>query len=184
MIGLSLLKRKELLEEAFIENDFYKKVRVFEGDAVEYFDQVSKLGLEGIVMKCIAESNNSLSTSSQANISTQANTRYRLNTRSKQWLKVFNWTIVSVYISGYRKNDFGLLASIDSANGSKVPVGVIELGLTPEHKRALNSVKQRLVYKENKNFAYMEPLIIAKIKTRNWTKNGKLRSPVFVEFVV
>ncbi|MEC0229037.1 hypothetical protein [Paenibacillus alba] len=112
------------------------------------------------------------------------NSRYEVDRRSKQWLKVINWTYANVYISGYRKNDFGLLVSIDSASGSKVPVGVVEFGVIPEHKKALNSVKQRLVYKEDKNFAYMEPLIMAKIKTRNWAKNGKLRSPVFVEFVV
>lgn len=165
--GLPLLKRKELLEESFTETERYTKVKVFEGDAVQYFEQVSKLGLEGIVMKSISN-----------------NSKYEIDKRSKQWLKVINWTYANVYISGYRKNDFGLLASIDSASGSKVPVGVIEFGVTPEHKKALNSVKRRLVYKEDKNFAYMEPLIMAKIKTRNWTKNGKLRSPVFVEFVI
>ncbi len=165
--SLPLLKRKELLEKSFTETERYTKVKPFTGDAVDYFEQVSKLGLEGIVMK-----------------STSKNSKYEIDKRSKQWLKVINWIYVNVYISGYRKNDFGLLASIDSVNGSKVPVGVIEFGVTPEHKKALNSVKNRLVYKEDKNFAYMEPLIMAKIKTRNWTKNGKLRSPVFVEFVV
>ncbi|MDQ0901792.1 DNA ligase [Paenibacillus sp. V4I7] len=164
--GLTLLRRKELLDKAFIENENYKKVKVFEGNAVEYFEQVRGRGLEGIMIK-----------------SKKANSRYEVEKRSKQWQKVINWTYADVYISGYRKNNFALLASIDAADGSKFPVGVIESGVTPIHQKALVSVKNRLVFKEDKNFAYMEPRIMARIKTRNWTRNGKLRSPVFMEFV-
>ncbi|MDQ0919706.1 DNA ligase [Paenibacillus sp. V4I5] len=164
--GLTLLRRKELLDKAFIENENYKKVKVFEGNAVEYFEQVRGRGLEGIIIK-----------------SKKANSRYEVEKRSKQWQKVINWTYADVYISGYRKNNFALLASIDAADGSKFPVGVIESGVTPIHQKALVSVKNRLVFKEDKNFAYMEPRIMARIKTRNWTRNGKLRSPVFMEFV-
>jgi DNA ligase-1 len=164
--GLTLLRRKELLDKAFIENENYKKVKVFEGNAIDYFEQVHERGLEGIMIK-----------------SKKANSRYEIEKRSKQWQKVINWTYADVYISGYRKNNFALLASIDAADGSKFPVGVIESGLKPIHQKALVSVKNRLVFKEDKNFAYMEPRIMARIKTRNWTRNGKLRSPVFMEFV-
>lgn len=165
--GLTLLGRKELLDKAFIETENYKKVKVFEGNAVEYFKQVRGRGLEGIIMK-----------------SKKENSKYEIEKRSKQWQKVINWTYADVYISGYRKNNFALLASIDAADGSKFPVGVIESGVTPIHQKALDSLKNRLVFKEDKNFAYMEPRIMAKIKTRNWSKNGKLRSPVFIEFVI
>jgi DNA ligase-1 len=164
--GLTLLGRKELLDKAFIETENYKKVKMFEGNAVEYFKQVRGRGLEGIIMK-----------------SKKENSKYEIEKRSKQWQKVINWTYADVYISGYRKNNFALLASIDAADGSKFPVGVIESGVTPIHQKALDSLKNRLVFKEDKNFAYMEPRIMAKIKTRNWSKNGKLRSPVFIEFV-
>lgn len=164
--GLTLLKRKELLDKAFIENENYKKIKVFEGNAVDYFEQVRGRGLEGIIMK-----------------SKKENSKYEIEKRSKQWQKVINWTYADVYISGYRKHNFALLASIDAADGSKIPVGVIESGVTPIHQKAFDSLKNRLVFKEDKNFAYMEPRIMARIKTRNWTQNGKLRSPVFMEFV-
>ncbi len=164
--GLTLLRRKELLDKALIETENYKKVKVFEGNAVDYFEQVRGRGLEGIIIK-----------------SKKENSKYEIERRSKQWQKVINWTYADVYISGYRKNNFALLASIDAADGSKFPVGVIESGVTPIHQKALDSVKNRLVFKEDKNFAYMEPRIMAKIKTKNWTRNGKLRSPVFIEFV-
>lgn len=165
--GLTLLGRKELLDKAFTENENYKKVKVFEGNAVDYFEQVREQGLEGIIIK-----------------SKKENSKYEIEKRSKQWQKVINWTYADVYISGYRKNNFALLASIDAADGSKFPVGIIESGVTPIHQKTLDSVKNRLVFKETQNFAYMEPRIMAKIMTRNWTKSGKLRSPVFMEFVI
>lgn len=165
--GLPLLGRKELLDKAFIENENYKKVKVFEGNAVDYFEQASQRGLEGIVIK-----------------SKKENSKYEIDKRSKQWQKVINWTYADVYISGYRKNNFALLASIDAADGSKFPVGVIESGVTPIHQKAIDRMKKRLVFKEDNSFAYMEPRIMARIKTRNWTKSGKLRSPVFMEFVI
>lgn len=164
--GLSLLQRKELLDKAFHENEHYKKVKVFEGNAVDYFEQVRKRGLEGIVLKSKKEHN-----------------KYEIEKRSIQWQKVINWTYTDVYIYGYRKNNFALLASIDAADGSKFPVGIIESGVSITHKIALDRVKKRLVYKEDKNFAYMEPRIMARIKTRNWTQSGRLRSPVFLEYV-
>ncbi len=164
--GLPLLRRKELLDESFKENDRYKKVKFVDGiNTTDYFDIIEKQGLEGCVIKA-------------------SNSKYEVNKRSWSWQKVINWTYAIVYISGYRKKDFGWLTSIGCEDGSKRPSGIIELGVTPEHKKALNSVKRRLSYKEDKNFVYLEPLIKAKVKTRNWTKNGMLRSPVFLEFIV
>jgi DNA ligase-1 len=165
--GLSLLKRKELLAQAFSENENYKKIEMFEGNAVEYYEQVRSRGLEGIIIK-----------------SKKENSTYEINKRSIRWQKVINWTYADVYISGYRKNNFALLASIDAADGSKLPVGIIESGVTPLHMKAIEGVKRRLVFKEDKNFAYMEPRIMARIKTRNWTQSGRLRSPEFIEFVI
>jgi DNA ligase-1 len=164
--SLPLLRRKELLEESFKENDRYKKVKFIDGNnTVDYFNIIQQQGLEGCVIK-------------------SSNSKYEIGKRSWSWQKVINWTYAEVYITGYRKNEFGWLTSIDAVDGSKHPTGIIELGVNPEQKKALNSVKKRLVYKEDKNFVYLEPLIRAKVKTRNWTKKGMLRSPVFVEFVL
>lgn len=159
--SLPLLRRKELLEESFLENDYYKKVKMVEGDTLEYFKLIQQHGLEGIVIK-------------------KKDSKYEIDRRSWSWQKVINWTYAEVYITGYRKKDFGWLTSIDTMDGSKRPSGFIEFGVTPEHKKALNSVKHRLTYKEDKSFVYMEPMIKARVKTRNWTKNGMLRSPVLL----
>ena len=75
-----------------IETENYKKVKVFEGNAVDYFEQVRGRGLEGIIIK-----------------SKKENSKYEIKRRSKQWQKVINWTYADVYISGYRKNNFALI---------------------------------------------------------------------------
>ncbi|MVP02118.1 DNA ligase [Paenibacillus sp. N10] len=163
--SLPLLRRKELLEQAFIESNHYKRVQVARGLTTEYFKIIKQNGLEGIVIK-------------------DKDSRYEVDRRSYAWQKVINWIHAEVYISGYRKKDFGWLTAIDTTDGQKRPAGIIELGASPVHKKAFNGIKQRLVYKEDDNFVYMEPLIKARVKTRNWTKNGLLRSPVFIDFIV
>lgn len=87
-----------------------------------------------------------------------------------------------MFISGYKKDEFGWLACVEE-NGKKRPVGIIELGVPPKHKRAFHGIAKQLVTGEDKNFIYLNPLIKAKVKIRNWTRNGMLRSPAFVDFV-
>ncbi|MGG1516139.1 RNA ligase family protein [Paenibacillus oryzisoli] len=164
---LPLLKRKQYLDEAFTETASYKKIPIYEGSTTSYFEEICKQGLEGIVIKSIKD-----------------NSVYQQGKRSQAWQKVTNWTHADVYVSGYRKNNFALLASIDGPNGDKLPVGVIEHGVKPEHRLAIEQVKGRLVYKEDEHFAYMEPVIMASIKTKAWSRSGRLRSPVFEAFVI
>ena len=49
--GLTLLNVKNFWIKALIETENYKKVKVFEGNAVDYFEQVRGRGLEGIIIK-------------------------------------------------------------------------------------------------------------------------------------
>ncbi|MCY9746364.1 RNA ligase family protein [Paenibacillus larvae] len=163
--GLPLMKRKELLAEAFQETDRYKLIQIANGQTMDYFEIVKQNGLEGIVIK-------------------DKDSKYEVNRRSWNWQKVINWTYAEICISGFRKKDFGWLACIENEDGQLRPAGIIELGVIPEHKKAFNSVRGRLIYKEDKHFVYMEPILRAKVKTRNWTKNGMLRSPIFMEFII
>jgi len=73
---------------------------------------------------------------------------------------------------------------VDGGNGKLRPAGIIELGVKPIHKKAFYGVKDSIVTNEDKNNVYSQPVLRAKVKTRNWTKAGLLRSPVFVEFAV
>ncbi|MGF9911192.1 hypothetical protein ABEX47_03050 [Paenibacillus ehimensis] len=104
--------------------------------------------------------------------------------RSDAWLKIINWTYVDVTITGYRKAEFGWLASVPGSGGKLRQAGVIELGVTPQHRAAFYSVKDRLKTHEDRNFVYLEPRLKARVKMRNWTKAGLLRAPTFVEFIL
>ncbi|WP_326055972.1 DNA ligase [Paenibacillus chitinolyticus] len=82
--SLPLMRRKGLLEQAFKESDYYKRVQVVRGLTTEYFKIVKQHGLEGIVIK-------------------DKDSKYEVDRRSWAWQKVINWTHAEVYISGYRK---------------------------------------------------------------------------------
>jgi DNA ligase-1 len=49
-------------------------------------------------------------------------------------------------------------------------------------KKALYGVVQPLITGENKANVFIKPVIKARVKIRNWTRKGLLRSPVFVDF--
>jgi DNA ligase-1 len=87
-----------------------------------------------------------------------------------------------VFISGYKKEEFGWLVQVEE-NGKKRPTGIIEHGVPPKYRKAFYGIAKQLITGEDKNFVYLELLIKVKVKMRNWTRNGMLRTPTFVDFV-
>lgn len=163
--GLPLMQRKEILASASLPENKHITICPFIDTAGEaLFADICMRSLEGIVCK-------------------RKDSTY-VSRRSDAWLKIINWTYVDIWLTGYRKEEFGWLAAVDSGNGRMRPVGVIELGVTPIHKKAFYGVKDSIVINEDKNNVYIQPVLRAKVKTRNWTKAGLLRSPVFVDFAV
>ncbi|WP_028551773.1 ATP-dependent DNA ligase [Paenibacillus sp. UNC451MF] len=158
--GYPLHKRKELLSTLDFGNPHMALVPSIEAEGEQLYSQIESLGMEGIVAK-------------------RSNSIY-VSSRSSAWLKIINWTYTEVFISGYRKGDFGWLAADERGR----PLGVIELGVTPHHKMAFYGVKDQLFRGEDRDYFYLEPRIKAKVKIRNWTKAGLLRSPVFVDFIL
>ncbi|MGW8823337.1 ATP-dependent DNA ligase [Paenibacillus lautus] len=161
---LPLMRRKEILSSITMPNPHFGVVPFVEGAGEALFEQMEAQELEGMVGKKI-------------------NSIYE-SRRSPNWQKVINWTYAEVFITGYRKDEFGWLTSVVTESGHLRPTGIIELGVPPKAKRAFYGVSQQLVIGEDKNFVHLEPRIRARVKTRNWTKKGMLRSPAFVEFVV
>jgi DNA ligase-1 len=96
---------------------------------------------------------------------------------------VINWTYVDVVLTGWRKDEFGWFVGVQEGKRIR-PVGVVELGVTAQQRKAFYAAMQPYVTSEDKYNVYVQPLIRAKVKIRNWTKKGLLRSPVFVGFVV
>ncbi|NHN31210.1 ATP-dependent DNA ligase [Paenibacillus agricola] len=158
--GYPLHKRKELLATLNFGNANIAIIPSIEAEGERLYKHIEALSMEGIVAK-------------------RANSIY-VSSRSSAWQKVINWTYVDVFISGYRKGDFGWLTADEHGR----PLGIVEIGVTPRHKLAFYGVRDRLRTYEDDDYVYLEPRLLAKVKIRNWTRAGLLRSPVFVDFIV
>ncbi|MNI74136.1 putative DNA ligase-like protein [compost metagenome] len=150
----------------FLPSGSFGIVPYVDGAGEVLFNQIEARGMEGVVGK-------------------RKNSIYEVGRRSHAWQKVINWTYVEVYITGYRKGEFGWLAAVPSGTSGELrPAGIIEFGASPLHKQAFRGVSGQLVTGEDKEFVHLEPRLRAKVRMRNWTKSGLLRSPVFTEFII
>ncbi|WP_309120996.1 RNA ligase family protein [Paenibacillus sp.] len=161
--SLPLMRRKEILAGLQVQNPNISIIPIFDGSGIALFRSIQERGMEGIVAK-------------------EKASRYATGRRVAKWLKVINWTYAEVVITGYRKSEFGWLVSL--AVGDRLqPAGVIEFGVAPAHKKAFFEVAKLIESGSHKDFVYLQPLLRAKVKTRNYTRFGMLRDPVFVEFL-
>ncbi|MEK3673504.1 ATP-dependent DNA ligase [Paenibacillus sp. FSL R10-2771] len=165
LTGLPLLRRKEILAGLSLPSSNFGVVPYVEGAGEALFQQIVSRHMEGIVAK-------------------RKNSIYEVGRRSHAWQKVINWTYAEVHITGYRKQEFGWLAAVPSGTSGKLrPAGIIEFGASPLHKQAFRGVASQLITGEDKEFVHLEPRLRAKVRMRNWTKSGMLRTPVFEGFV-
>ncbi|WP_328824028.1 hypothetical protein [Niallia circulans] len=96
--SLPLLERKALLEDVIPSNHPHiATVKWMRGHATAYFDLVKQNQLEGFVLK-------------------KSDSVYDIGKRSYSWLKVINYQYEDVYITGIRKDEFGLLLSFQMVN--------------------------------------------------------------------
>jgi len=153
-----LIERKALLNEVMKNNAFFSRVISVDGVGKALFDVIKAHAMEGIVAK-------------------RKDSVY-VGRRSPNWLKVINYTYADVDISGYKRGDFGWLTQIDGKY-----TGVIELAVPPAYKAAFYNVVQPLVTGQDREYVYVHPRIKARVRFRNWTKRGLLRSPEFVAFI-
>lgn len=160
-----LMERKEILAGLALPNAHFGINPFIEGAGEALFTQMQARSMEGVVAK-------------------RKDSVYETGKRSAAWQKIINWTYADVYISGYKKAEFGWLASVTTDSGKMRPAGVIEFGPSPAHKKAFYGVSKALITGEDSDFVYVEPRIRARVKMRNWTRAGLLRSPVFTEFIV
>jgi DNA ligase 1 len=159
---LSLLERKVLLESLVENDEHFAKVQWMQGNGEAYFNLVKQHDLEGIVLK-------------------RANSKYQVNKRSKDWLKVINYKYADAYITGLRKDEFGLLLGIEDNDRIK-PAGIMEF-VVPEAREQFYIQYKDLIINEDKKFIHLDPKLKCRVKFRNYTKAGLLRIPSFVEYI-
>ncbi|MGE6717552.1 hypothetical protein ACQKGD_09255 [Peribacillus frigoritolerans] len=96
--------------------------------------------------------------------------------------KVINYQYTDAVITGLRKDEFGFLLGIEVDNRIK-PAGIMEF-ITPVARKQFYNHNQDLIVDENNKFIYLDPKIKCRVKFRNYTKNGLLRIPSFVEYIL
>ncbi|MFS0558894.1 ATP-dependent DNA ligase [Brevibacillus sp. 179-C9.3 HS] len=161
--NVPLIERKKALDAAVSNGPHVVKIPYFEADGVSLFEAVKQQGLEG----CVAKTKNSLYYSA----------------RRPEWKKLINYTEATCFIAGYKKDKFGWIVSMPNSFGGLRPVGVVELGVPSAHRKAFYSVAQGIRTDESKDTVYIDPQIRIKVRFRNWTSRGMLRTPSFVDFV-
>lgn len=161
-----LMERKKLLDEILSNNSSYSKILYVAGEGEKLFAAIQAKGMEGIVAK-----------KKDGWYDTQGR-------RTAAFLKIIDWKVRDdVYISGWSKDKFGWLISVQE-KGRFRPVGTVEFGISPEQKRAFYRVAHQIVVKEDSKRVLIEPVFRVSVKYRNVTRRGMLFTPVFLDFVL
>ena len=172
---LSLIQRKELLKEALIESDHVKYCDHVETDGKDFFDQVSKAGLEGMIAK-------------------KKSSQYHEGSRSKEWLKVKTEHTEEALIVGYTeprgsRTGFGALLLGTYQKGELIYAGHTGTGFSNQLLSEIHEMLQPLVTSSipfdekpqtNMPATWVEPKLVCTIKYSERTADNMFRHPVFV----
>ncbi|MCK6208480.1 RNA ligase family protein [Bacillus infantis] len=159
MMFKPLYKRKALLEGILPTDDKIVYVQHLGGHGQQYFDLIREQELEGIVLK-------------------KMDSKYSPGTRSDQWLKVINYQYTNIWITGLRKNKFGVLLSFEDGS----PAGIMEF-MKPADRKRLYEEYRKYVRTETEDYIYLDPKLKGIVKYRNLTKKGYLRIPSFEQWI-
>lgn len=172
---LPLIQRKELLKEALTEADHIKYCDHIPEKGIEFFAQMRKMQLEGMIAK-------------------RAESLYIENHRTNDWLKIKFSNTEEVIICGFteprgsRKN-FGALILGKYLNGKLTYCGHTGTGFNTTalkelyqrlHKLAIQSSPFETIPKTNMPVTWTKPELICEIKYSDITRDGIFRHPVFI----
>ncbi|WPO91557.1 DNA ligase D [Chryseobacterium sp. HR92] len=172
---LPLIQRKELLKEALTETDHIKYCDHIPEKGIEFFAQMRKMQLEGMIAK-------------------RAESLYIENHRTNDWLKIKFSNTEEVIICGFteprgsRKN-FGALILGKYLNGKLTYCGHTGTGFNITSLKELYQRLQKLIIqsspfetipKTNMPVTWTKPELICEIKYSDITRDGIFRHPVFI----
>jgi DNA ligase-1 len=162
LLKTALLERLDLLERSVSPSDVISITKSYE-DGKTLFDQAKSLGLEGIVQKNTREGYNSF---------------YHLDSRPKNvWYKVKAYLYLdNVSVSAISRKKFGWSLSV----GEKY-VGILEFPPSAVAREQFFRIAKQIIRYQTDDWIYLDPLITCKVKFQCYTKDGKLRSPSFIE---
>ncbi|HVH68210.1 MAG TPA: DNA ligase D [Gemmatimonadales bacterium] len=169
-------QRKALLERLVPHVGPLKYLEHFPRDGEKLYEQVAKLGLEGIVAK-------------------KADSPYRAG-RSPNWLKIRADRTDDFVVVGFTRpkgsrSGFGALDLGAYEDGKLVYAGRVGSGFDAEQLKEVSAVLERGVQAtpafmgpvpQDAGHTWVEPTLMAEVRYKEWTDEGLLRQPVFVRF--
>jgi len=172
---LPLADRKELLKALLPKNEIIKYSDHIKENGISFFKAAVKNNLEGIMAK-------------------KADSEYYAGKRSNEWLKIKNHKTADVIICGYTapggsRKYFGSLVLGIMKNKILVHAGHAGTGYDVDKLKTIFNLLQPLVQTDspftekvitNNNVTWVKPKIICEVKFTEWTKDEKLRHPVFL----
>lgn len=172
---LPLLQRKELLKEALIETDTIKYCDHIPEKGIEFFEQMKKMKLEGMIAK-------------------RADSQYIENHRTTDWLKIKFTNTEDVIICGFTeprgsRQNFGALILGKYIDEKLIYCGHTGTGFNKESLKQLYQRLEKLIVKNppfdkipktNMPVTWIKPELVCEIKYSEITKDGIFRHPVFV----
>jgi bifunctional non-homologous end joining protein LigD len=173
---LPLATRKELLRKLLPPAGAIRYLDHFEGEGELLYQQVQKLGLEGVVAK-------------------RSDSAYRAG-RSPCWLKIRTRRSDDFVVVGYTnprgsRAGFGALHLAQFANGRLTYSGRAGSGFTDRQLTEVRATLEKTRRPDpacagpipnEKGTTWIEPRLVCEVEYTEWTNEGLLRQPVFVRF--
>ena len=173
---LPLLKRKSILARLLPRTGPLRYLEHFEKTGQALFEEVRKLGLEGIVAK-------------------KADSPYRAG-RSEQWLKIRADRADDFVVVGFTRpkgsrGGFGALHLAGYVDGKLVYAGRAGSGFTAMQLQEVAAALERTRRPDppctgpiptDQGHTWVEPTLVCEVRYKEWTDDGLLRQPVFVRF--
>src|SRR5207237_4103925 len=171
-----LEQRKALLEPIVARVGPIKYLSHFEKDGEALYEQVVKMGLEGIVAK-------------------KAEASYRAG-RSANWLKIRADRTDDFVVVGFTRpkgsrSGFGAVDLGAYEDGKLVYAGRAGSGFTAAQLKDVSAALERSVQAQpafegpvppDKGHTWVEPSLVVEVRYKEWTNEGLLRQPVFLHF--
>ncbi|MEU6643171.1 non-homologous end-joining DNA ligase [Saccharomonospora sp. NPDC046836] len=176
-LQLPYAQRRELLSEFELGGPRWQLSPSFAGGGAAVVDAAAEQRLEGVIAKRLSS-------------------LYRPGQRTSDWLKITDLRTLEVVIGGWRPGEgkrsdtFGSLMLGVPENGGLRYVGQVGSGFTEEMLRDLlarlrklertsSPFADELPRERAKGAHWVEPVLVAEVVFKDWTRDGRLRAPAW-----
>ncbi len=173
---LPLIERKALLKKLLKKNDVVRYADHVKGDGKAFFKLMQQQHMEGMMAK-------------------KADSEYHPGKRTDEWLKIKHHRTQEAIIAGFteptgsRKYFGSLILGIREKNGKLKYIGHTGTGFDHEMLKEMQQLMNLMIQetspfaekvKTNMPVTWIRPQLVCEIKFTEWTKDGRMRHPVFL----